>query len=92
MADQDYDLVVIGGGSAGITAACFSAELGQRVALVEMHRIGDDCTWTGCVPSKTLLKVSRVAHEMRTLTAHAPQLLGACGGPENRDGPGACRH
>ena len=66
MADQDYDLVVIGGGSAGLTAACFSAELGQRVALVEMHRIGGDCTWTGCVPSKTLLKVSRVAHEMRT--------------------------
>lgn len=66
MIDQTYDLVVIGGGSAGLTAAGFSAQLGQRVALVEKNRIGGDCTWTGCVPSKTLLKVARVAHEMRT--------------------------
>ena len=66
MIDQKYDLVVIGGGSAGLIAAGFSAQLGQRVAIVEKSRIGGDCTWTGCVPSKTLLKVARVAHEMRT--------------------------
>ena len=63
--DQAYDLVIIGGGSAGLTAARFSAQLGQRVALVEKYRIGGDCTWTGCVPSKTLLKVARVAQEIR---------------------------
>ena len=66
MIDQKYDLVVIGGGSAGLIAAGFSAQLGQRVAIVEKSRIGGDCTWTGCVPSKTLLKVAKVAHEMRT--------------------------
>ena len=44
MANQSYDLVVIGAGSAGLTAAEFSAQLGLRVALVEKGRIGGDCT------------------------------------------------
>lgn len=63
---QRYDLVVIGAGSAGLTAASFARLLEKRVALVEKERIGGDCTWTGCVPSKALLKVARVAHRMRT--------------------------
>ncbi len=64
--NEPYDLLIIGGGSAGLTAAGFAVELGARVALVEKHRIGGDCTWTGCVPSKTLLKAAKVAHQMRT--------------------------
>ncbi len=60
-----YDLVVIGGGSAGLTAAGFAARLGRSVSIVERERFGGDCTWTGCVPSKTLLRTARVAHEMR---------------------------
>ncbi|KAA3656748.1 MAG: pyridine nucleotide-disulfide oxidoreductase [Chloroflexi bacterium] len=56
----DYDLVVIGAGSAGLTAVDFAVELGGRVALVEKYRIGGDCTWTGCVPSKALLQVGKV--------------------------------
>lgn len=63
---HSYDLVVIGAGSAGLTAAQFSAQLGQRVALVEKGRIGGDCTWTGCVPSKALLKTAKLAHQMQT--------------------------
>lgn len=63
---QSYDLVIIGGGSAGLTAASFAVQLGARVALIERDRIGGDCTWTGCVPSKTLLKTAKVAHQMRT--------------------------
>lgn len=65
-ANQSYDLAIIGGGSAGLTALCFAVELDVRVALVENTRIGGDCTWTGCVPSKTLLKAAKVAHQMRT--------------------------
>ena len=65
MATANYDLVIIGAGSAGLTAASFAVQLGRRVALVEKDRIGGDCTWTGCVPSKALLKAARVAHEMR---------------------------
>ena len=61
-----YDLVVIGGGSAGLSALGFGLRAGKRVALVEKHRVGGDCTWSGCVPSKTLLKAAKVAHHMRT--------------------------
>ncbi len=68
--DENYDLIIIGGGSAGLTAASFAMQLGARIALVEKHRIGGDCTWTGCVPSKTLLKTARVAHQMRTADRH----------------------
>ena len=64
--NDPYDLVIVGAGSGGLSAAAFAAQLGVRVALVEKHRIGGDCTWTGCVPSKTLLKTAKVAHEMRT--------------------------
>jgi len=64
--DSTSDLVIIGGGSAGLTAAGFAIQLGTRVAIVEKDRIGGDCTWKGCVPSKTLIKVANVAHQMRT--------------------------
>ena len=63
---ESYDLAIVGAGSAGLTAAGFAVQLGARVAVVEKHRIGGDCTWTGCVPSKTLLKIAKVTHEMRT--------------------------
>lgn len=63
---KDYDLVIIGAGSGGLTAAGFAGKLGARVALVEKRRIGGDCTWTGCVPSKALLKAAKVAHEVRS--------------------------
>ena len=56
---QFYDLVIIGGGSAGLTAADFAIQFGARVAIVDANRIGGDCTWTGCVPSKTLLKAGQ---------------------------------
>ena len=68
--NEAYDLVIVGGGSAGLTAAGFAVQLGARTALVEKHRIGGDCTWTGCVPSKTLLKAAKVAHAMRTAGIH----------------------
>ena len=54
-----YDVCIIGAGSAGLTAARFAARLGKRVALIEANRVGGDCTWTGCVPSKALPGRSR---------------------------------
>jgi pyruvate/2-oxoglutarate dehydrogenase complex dihydrolipoamide dehydrogenase (E3) component len=63
---QEYDLVIVGMGSGGTLAAEFAAgELGLRVAAVERERIGGDCLWTGCVPSKTLIASARVAHTVR---------------------------
>ncbi|MER5216862.1 FAD-dependent oxidoreductase [Streptomyces sp. NPDC002838] len=56
--ERAYDLVVIGGGSAGLTAARTAGRLGARTLLVERDRLGGDCLWTGCVPSKALLHVA----------------------------------
>ena len=65
MARPEFDLVVIGGGSGGLTVAAGGAALGAKVALVERDRLGGDCLWHGCVPSKTLIKSARVAWQMR---------------------------
>lgn len=61
-----YDLVVMGGGTAGMTAAVGAAGFGARVLLAEEARTGGDCLWTGCVPSKSLIAAARRAHDMRT--------------------------
>jgi pyruvate/2-oxoglutarate dehydrogenase complex dihydrolipoamide dehydrogenase (E3) component len=63
---RDYDMVVIGGGAAGLTGAGMSAVLGARTALIEARTLGGDCTWHGCVPSKSLIRAAKLAHEMRT--------------------------
>jgi pyruvate/2-oxoglutarate dehydrogenase complex dihydrolipoamide dehydrogenase (E3) component len=61
-----YDLVVIGGGTAGLVSAVGAANLGARVALVERARLGGDCLNAGCVPSKALLRAARVVREARS--------------------------
>jgi pyruvate/2-oxoglutarate dehydrogenase complex dihydrolipoamide dehydrogenase (E3) component len=66
MSRAEYDLAVIGAGAGGLTAARFAVQLGARVLLVERDRIGGDCTWTGCVPSKSLIRVAKAAHEIRS--------------------------
>jgi pyruvate/2-oxoglutarate dehydrogenase complex dihydrolipoamide dehydrogenase (E3) component len=65
VAAYDYDLVVVGAGAGGLTGARFAARVGARVAIVERQRVGGDCTWTGCVPSKALLRAARAAQEVR---------------------------
>src|SRR4051794_38698537 len=62
---ENYDLVIIGFGSAGMVASEFAASLDLKVAVVERNRVGGDCLWTGCVPSKALLSSAKVAHHMR---------------------------
>ena len=59
-------MVVIGGGAGGLAVAAGAASLGAKVALVEKHKLGGDCLWYGCVPSKTLLKSAKVAQAMRS--------------------------
>ena len=65
-ASSPYDLVVIGGGSAGLTLGKLGAASGARVAIVEEGRLGGDCTWTGCVPSKALLAAAHRVQAIRT--------------------------
>jgi pyruvate/2-oxoglutarate dehydrogenase complex dihydrolipoamide dehydrogenase (E3) component len=61
-----YHLLVIGAGPGGLVAARAAAALGARVALIERHLLGGDCLNTGCVPSKTLIRTSRLYAEMRS--------------------------
>lgn len=68
---NDFDLVIIGLGSGGTIAAEFAAGvLGLRVAAVERARVGGDCLWTGCVPSKALIASAKVAHTVRTASSY----------------------
>jgi pyruvate/2-oxoglutarate dehydrogenase complex dihydrolipoamide dehydrogenase (E3) component len=61
MAQEHYDLVVIGGGAAGLVTSGGAAQLGARTLLIERHRLGGECLYTGCVPSKAVIAVAAVA-------------------------------
>lgn len=60
-----YNLVVIGAGTAGLVTAAGAAGLGAKVALIERHLLGGDCLNTGCVPSKAIIRSSRVIADLR---------------------------
>ncbi len=62
---ETYDLIVIGGGSAGLVAAGGAGILGARVALIEKRALGGDCLYTGCVPSKTLIRSAKFASDVK---------------------------
>lgn len=62
----EYDLVVIGGGSGGLLVAGVAASLKAKVALIERDRLGGDCLWYGCVPSKSLIHASRMAYQVKS--------------------------
>jgi pyruvate/2-oxoglutarate dehydrogenase complex dihydrolipoamide dehydrogenase (E3) component len=62
---ESFDLVVIGGGTAGLVTASISARLGRKVAMIERQALGGDCLWTGCVPTKALVASAKLAHQMR---------------------------
>lgn len=66
---ERYDITIIGGGSGGLTAARLATALGARVLLVDKERLGGDCLRYGCVPSKSLIHVARVAQQMRDAAA-----------------------
>ncbi|MBW4475496.1 MAG: mercuric reductase [Tolypothrix brevis GSE-NOS-MK-07-07A] len=59
-----YNLVVIGAGTAGLVTAAGAAMLGAKVALIEKHLMGGDCTNVGCIPSKTLIRSARVVADV----------------------------
>ncbi len=65
MADDRFDICVIGAGSGGLVTSYAASHMGRKVALIEGHRMGGDCLNFGCVPSKALLAAGKVAHTMR---------------------------
>jgi len=67
---SSYDVLVLGGGTAGMTVAKLVARGGRSVALIEAERTGGDCLFTGCVPSKSLIATARLMHAIRGAAAH----------------------
>ena len=61
----DRNLIVIGGGAAGLVSAYIAAAVKAKVTLIEAHKMGGDCLNYGCVPSKALIKSAKIAHQMR---------------------------
>ncbi|OEH92226.1 dihydrolipoyl dehydrogenase family protein [Bacillus solimangrovi] len=71
-----YDLVVIGGGAAGLTAAAGAASMGAKVALIEKNSLlGGDCLHYGCVPSKALITSAKAVHQARKSAAEFGLLI-----------------
>lgn len=67
---ESFDVVVIGGGTAGLVTASGCARLGRKVAMIEREQLGGDCLWTGCVPTKALVASAKLAHQMRHADAY----------------------
>jgi pyruvate/2-oxoglutarate dehydrogenase complex dihydrolipoamide dehydrogenase (E3) component len=65
MGQYTHDVIIVGGGAGGLTAAVGCAQLGMKTALIDKERLGGDCLYYGCVPSKTLLKSASVYAQMR---------------------------
>jgi len=66
----EYNMVVIGAGSAGLVTAYISAAVKAKVALIEKHKMGGDCLNTGCVPSKAIIKSAKLAHQMKNASKY----------------------
>ncbi len=60
------DVLVIGGGPGGYTAAIRASQLGKDVILVEKFDLGGVCVYRGCIPSKTLIHVANIIYDLRT--------------------------
>lgn len=61
----DYDAIVIGGGAAGLTASGICVSFGAKTMMIEAKKLGGDCTWFGCVPSKVLLHLASLAQSVK---------------------------
>ncbi len=67
MAKFDYDLIILGGGAAGLVASKVARGFGKSVAVIEKGKLGGECTNFGCVPSKALIRTAKAAHELKHL-------------------------
>ena len=84
---ESFDVLVLGGGSAGESAATTLAQAGRSVALVEAGRVGGECAYVACIPSKAMLRSAQARDEARALV----ELGGAAGAPDLGDDDAAFR-
>jgi dihydrolipoamide dehydrogenase len=68
--ENDFDVLIIGGGPGGYVAAIRGAQLGLNVACVEADKLGGVCLNIGCIPTKALLSSAALANELKTAGAH----------------------
>ena len=71
---KKWDVIIIGGGGTGITAAFTTKGFGKKTLLIEMEKMGGECTWNGCIPSKALINIAHNAHIAKEMTGLLPDL------------------
>src|SRR2546429_3445574 len=76
MPDEAFDVAVIGGGSAGYVGAIRGAQLGLKVAVIEKEKGGGARPHRGCIPTKSFLHSSQLAHQIHTAAAPGPKTEG----------------
>src|SRR5690606_25012600 len=73
---KEYDLVIVGGGIGGYTAAIRASQLGMKTALVERKQLGGTCLHKGCIPTKTFLKSAEIYRNIRNASEFGIQIQG----------------
>ena len=73
MEKQSYDVVVIGAGSGGLTAAVGFSKIGKSVLLVEREHMGGECTNTGCIPSKAILHHAKESYRAKQVAGESSE-------------------
>ncbi len=81
----DYDVIVIGGGAAGLAAARHSVAIGATTLLVQQGPVGGDCTFTGCVPSKAVIEAAAGGHGFDDAMVAARRAIGTIAATEDDD-------
>src|SRR5690606_26158544 len=62
---KTYDIAIIGAGAAGLTCAFTAAGFSKNVVLIDKNLPGGECTWSGCIPSKTLISIAKEVHHAK---------------------------
>ena len=74
--DNNFDIIVIGGGAGGLFAASIANALGAKTCMIDKEKLGGDCTWYGCMPSKALINSAHSASLLKKISSARLSLNG----------------